>query len=176
MNQNFKRGVSILIFFIGFTLCGQNVKIQNDITYSKNSNKLRTHPTYYTCNKDKQTLQIGRAEIKFFKENVLSIENEYNSGLSGFNLRIEIDNNLNIIETNYYTWYDFIDDAETTYEIKKIKLILNKNPFEEHNLNDLKGKFILKIKLTYKSGELMSAEGTKSKTKYFKFNGFFECQ
>ncbi|MGF1556146.1 hypothetical protein [Paucihalobacter sp.] len=166
----------ILILFIGFTLFGQNVKIQNGIAYTTNKNKLQARPNYYACNNDNQTFKIGRAEIKFIEENILSIENKYNSGLSRFNLRIEIDNNLNIKESSYYTWYDYVDGSETTYEIKKIKLILNKNPFEEHNLNDFKGKFILKIKMTYKPGELMSAYGTKSKTEYFKFKGFFECQ
>lgn len=95
----------------------------------------------------------------------IKILNQYSKGFTGHTISFEIDNNLNIIKSNYKYWTD-VDGIGTEYKILDIDFRLNQNPFK--GTNGLRGQYEMKIKKVNENGETLKQITFKGKFKSFK--------
>lgn len=104
-------------------------------------------------------------------QNGIEIANTYNDGLSGHEIVINVANNLEILNAEYNEWHDMIDGSETNYEVEKIILSFNLNPFKD---SVLVGFYTLQIKESYYAGEMLEKSGVNDTVTHKLFNGKFK--
>ncbi|WP_442845852.1 hypothetical protein [Leeuwenhoekiella sp. H156] len=101
-----------------------------------------------------------------FKENSnIKILNQYSTGFTGHTISFEIDNNLNIIESNYDYWTD-VPEIGTKYKVLDVDLKLNQNPFKK--TDGLRGQYEMKVEKVNENGESLKKITFKGKFKSFK--------
>ena len=104
-------------------------------------------------------------DIEISENSNIKILNKYSTGFTGHTISFEIDNNLNIINSDYEYWTD-VAEIGTEYKILDIDFKLNQNPFQ--GTNGLRGQYKLKIKKVNENGEILKQITFKGKFKSFK--------
>ena len=104
-------------------------------------------------------------DIEISENPNIKILNQYSTGFTGHTISFEIDNNLNIINSDYEYWTD-VAEIGTEYKILDIDFKLNQNPFQ--GTNGLRGQYKLKIKKVNENGEILKQITFKGKFKSFK--------
>jgi hypothetical protein len=104
-------------------------------------------------------------DIEISENSSIKILNQYSTGFTGHTISFEIDNNLNIINSDYEYWTD-VAEIGTDYKILDIDFKLNQNPFQ--GTNGLRGQYEMKIKKVNEDGEILKQITFKGKFKSFK--------
>ncbi len=104
-------------------------------------------------------------DIEISENSNIKILNQYSTGFTGHTISFEIDNNLNIINSDYEYWTD-VAEIGTEYKILDIDFKLNQNPFQ--GTNGLRGQYEMKIKKVNENGETLKQITFKGKFKSFK--------
>ncbi|PQV44322.1 hypothetical protein CLV33_1265 [Jejuia pallidilutea] len=104
-------------------------------------------------------------DIEISENSSIKILNQYSTGFTRHTISFEIDNNLNIINSDYEYWTD-VAEIGTEYKILDIDFKLNQNPFQ--GTNGLRGQYEMKIKKVNENGEILKQITFKGKFKSFK--------
>lgn len=108
-----------------------------------------------------------------YGENSILISNSFNDGLSGHFVSFELSEQLDILRINYDEWEDVIDGSSTTYEVEKVIIVVDRNPFSTEGII---GFYTLQIKRTYNAGDILAKEGVKDTINYKVFHGKFKIE
>ncbi|WGH75775.1 hypothetical protein P8625_01020 [Tenacibaculum tangerinum] len=150
----------ILILFTNFVIG------QKKVTIAQNVVKYETKDEFNRFDNIANELKKYKSfDLEINKNSNIKILNQYSTGFTGHTISFEIDNNLNIIESNYKYWTD-VPEIGTEYKVLDIDLKLNQNPFKK--TNGLRGQYEMKIEKVNENGESLEEIIFKGKFKSFK--------
>jgi hypothetical protein len=114
------------------------------------------------------------ATLKYEKDG-LTIENKIADGFTGHSIYIHLSPEFDITEVKFNEWTDVHDGSCSEYNVEKIILSLDKNPFKEKNIV---GHYTLQIRENYYDGWLTNNDCIPNpqgnKTCYKIFHGKFK--
>ena len=107
--------------------------------------KARMH-YYFQCTGRTEVETFGTFTTLKLSGSKLRITNTENAGFEGRTIEFTIDDSLKILESNYYEWYDVINnDSIENYEVLECGINLNRNPFKSKR-QGLIGDYFIKVK------------------------------
>jgi len=141
--------------------------ISNQLTYEEENSHFR-HDQFLVS--DMQGLLDTAVSIVRVNKQTI-IENTFNDGYTGHQIKFTISPDLNISDIIYTEWTDNIDGSETKYKVEKAILSMNANPFDNKFVT---GHYTLQIREDNFAGQLLKKIGRKDTTTYMVFNGKFK--
>lgn len=120
-----------------------------------------------------ETTSIPSLKIQLKSPNSIVIENNYSDYYTGQSIKFHLDSNLNITNTEYYSYTDvLIEGVKEIESIENVILYFNQNPF--HDTNGLIGQYTALIKTETIVNDTASEMKNIESIYYHRLNGKFK--
>jgi len=161
------RIILILMFLTNINCYGQETLGKAEIVELKNYQK---EDGYFPHDCSMESDMLEKAIELDKNDNELAIQNIANDGFTGHSIKFQLNSKLEIKKAEYDEWTDVLDGSSTNYQIDRIKLKLNSDPFNSKNLI---GYYTLYMTGDYKAGDILEKEGVKDEQFERVFKGKF---
>ncbi|GGE23035.1 hypothetical protein [Psychroflexus salis] len=152
------------ILFITLLLITKISSSQENVELNVNALKYEINDEFERFNDIRDIVNINKLHYYFKSDSILIIEND-NVVLSGTNIKLIINNKLQIKDATYNFWTDNPNpEVILSYKVTRVNLILNQNPFK--TISGFRGNYNLEIQ-EYSNDSLIDKYEYKGKFKSF---------